>query len=161
MALHSRSLRLLSAATAAALSTGCASTTIIRSDPPGATLYVDGSKVGKTPYTYSDTKTISSTTRLRLKKEGYEEFETLMTRNEQFQVDACIGGAFFFVPFLWVMGYNPERTYELTPLQGYPAPMYPQQPMYPQPMPPQQPEQEQPVLEQQQPLPPPPATPNL
>ena len=149
-------MRLLSATTAAALFTGCTSTTIIRSDPPGATLYIDGSKVGKTPYTYSDTKTISATTRIKLKKEGYEEFETLMTRNEQFQVDACIGGVFFFVPFLWVMGYNPERNYELTPLQGYPPPMY-QQPMYQQPMPPQQ----QPMQEEQQPLPPPPATPNL
>ena len=146
MSLHSRSTRLVATASAIALSTGCASTTVIRSDPEGATLYIDGSKVGKTPYTYSDTKTISSTTRLQLKKDGYEDFETVMTRNERFQVDACIGGAFFFIPYLWVMGYNPERTFELTPIPGNPAmhqPTYPQQP------------------EQQQTTPPPPPAPNL
>jgi hypothetical protein len=161
MSLHSRSTRLVAATTAIALSTGCASTTIIRSDPEGATLYIDGSKVGKTPYTYSDTKTISSTTLLKLKKDGYEDFQTLMTRNERFQLDACIGGAFFLVPFLWVMGYNPERTFELTPIQGSPAnvqPMYPQQPQQPM----QQPQQPMPQQPQQQtPPPPPPATPNL
>jgi hypothetical protein len=158
-------MRLVSAATLVAFSAGCASTTIIRSDPSGATVYIDGSKVGKTPYTYTDTKTISSTTRIKLKKQGYEEFETLMVRNEQFQADACIGGVFFLVPFLWVMGYNPERNYELSPLQGAPMqqPMYqqpmPQQPMYQQPQQPmQQPQQPQQPMS---PPPPPPATPNL
>jgi hypothetical protein len=41
------------------------------------------------------------------------------------------------VPFLWVMGYQPDHNYELTPLAGgAPAqqPVYPEQ--APQPMPP-------------------------
>lgn len=156
MSLHSRSTRLIAAASAVALSTGCASTTVIHSDPEGATLYIDGSKVGRTPYTYSDTKTLGATTRIQLRKDGYEDFETVMTRNEQFQADACIGGVFFFIPYLWVMGYNPERNFELTPIQGDPAmlqPMYPEQPYPQQPMEPQQ----QPM----EPPPPPPPAPNL
>lgn len=148
-------------------SVGCASSTVIRSDPSGATVYIDGSKMGKTPYTYSDTKTVSSNTRIKLKKEGYEDFEITMTRNEQFEVGACIGGFFFLVPFLWVMGYNPERNYELTPLAGAPMQQYPQQPQYqqqppqqyPQPQqypPPQQYPQPQQPPQQMSPPPPPP-----
>jgi hypothetical protein len=33
-------------------------------------------------------------------------------------VGAIIGGIFVFVPFLWVMKYNPTHTYELTPSSG-------------------------------------------
>jgi hypothetical protein len=33
-------------------------------------------------------------------------------------VGAIIGGIFVFVPFLWVMKYNPTHTYELTPRSG-------------------------------------------
>jgi hypothetical protein len=111
-------LRFMAASTALMFSAGCASTTIIRSDPTGATLYVDGSKVGKTPYTYSDTKIVSSTTRIKLKKEGYEELESAITRNEKLEIGPCIGGVFLLVPFLWVMGYQPEHNYELSPLSG-------------------------------------------
>lgn len=108
----------MAASTALVFSAGCTSATIIRSDPSGATVYVDGSRVGKTPYTYSDTKMVSSTTHIKLKKDGYEDFETLLVRNEEFQLGPCIGGAFLIVPFLWVMGYHPEHNYELSPLSG-------------------------------------------
>ncbi|MET0405957.1 MAG: PEGA domain-containing protein [Cystobacter sp.] len=97
------------------LGAGCASTTIIRSTPQGANVYIDGSKVGKTPYTYSDTKIVGSSTRVRLALEGFEDFETVISRSEEFQVGPCIGGAFLLVPWLWIMGYNPERNYELQP----------------------------------------------
>jgi PEGA domain-containing protein len=119
MSLHSRvAVRLMAASTALVLSSGCVSATVIRSEPSGATVYVDGSRVGKTPYTYADTKTVSSVTRIRLRKEGYEDFEALLVRNEQFEAGPCVAGAFFLVPLLWVMGYQPEHTYELTPLSG-------------------------------------------
>lgn len=146
----------MAASAALVLSTGCVSATVIRSEPSGATVYIDGSKVGRTPYTYADTKTAGTITRIRLRKEGYEDFETLLVRNEEFQAGPCIGGALFLVPLLWVMGYQPEHNYELTPLSGnapmqqpvYPGqPAYPEQPMYPE----QQPGQ---------PLPPPPPPPS-
>jgi hypothetical protein len=112
----------MAACTALAFSAGCVSSTVIRSDPSGATVYIDGSKVGRTPYIHSDTKTVSSTTTVKLRREGYEDFETLFVRNEEFQLGPCIGGFFTLVPFLWVMGYKPERNYELTPLaDGVPS----------------------------------------
>ncbi|HEX8441263.1 PEGA domain-containing protein [Archangium sp.] len=110
-----RFLRLTAASTALVFSVGCASTTIIRTEPGEANLYIDGSKVGKTPYTYEDTKVVGSSTRVRITKEGYKDFETVLKRDEEFQVGPCIGGFFFLVPWLWIMGYKPEHTYELTP----------------------------------------------
>jgi hypothetical protein len=121
-------------------STACASSTVIRSEPSAATVYIDGSKVGQTPYIYTDTKTVSSTTRVKLRREGYEDFETIIVRNEEFQLGPCIGGFFVLVPFLWVMGYKAERTYELEPLSGAPAQPQQQQPepyiLPPPPLPP-------------------------
>jgi hypothetical protein len=108
-------MRFVAASTALMLTVGCTSSTIIRSEPSGASVYIDGSKLGKTPYTYSDTKIVGSSTHLKLKMEGYEEFDTVFRRDEEFQVGPCIGGAFFLFPFLWVMGYRPEHVYELTP----------------------------------------------
>ncbi|ADO75828.1 uncharacterized protein STAUR_8073 [Stigmatella aurantiaca DW4/3-1] len=107
------SQRLVAASLLLTFSVGCTSSTLIRSEPSGAAVYIDGSRVGSTPYTHSDTKTVGSSTRVRLKKEGYEDFEAVISRNEQFEVGPCIGGVFLLVPFLWVMGYNPEHSYEL------------------------------------------------
>jgi len=108
----------MAACTALVFSAACASSTVIRSEPSGATVYIDGSKVGQTPYIHTDTKTVSSTTRVKLRREGYEDYETIIVRNEEFQLGPCIGGFFVLVPFLWVMGYKAERTYELEPMNG-------------------------------------------
>jgi hypothetical protein len=112
-----RFTRLVAASTALLFTVGCASTTMIRSEPGEANVYIDGSKVGQTPYLYSDTKIVGSVTNIRLSKEGYQDFETFMKRDEEFQVGPCIGGAFVWPVWLWVLGYKPERTYELTPLK--------------------------------------------
>lgn len=50
--------------------------------------------------------------------EGYEDFNTVLSRNEQVDVGAVVGGIFTWIPFLWVMGYDPMHTYELTPVKG-------------------------------------------
>jgi hypothetical protein len=94
---------------------GCSSGTIIRSDPSGATVYIDGSKAGTTPYYHSDIKMVGDRTSVKLEKEGYEEFETSFTRSEEFQLPQFIGGLFFPISLMWVMGYHPERTYTLSP----------------------------------------------
>lgn len=98
--------------------TACASTTAINSEPSGATLYLNGEKVGTTPYTHSDTKIIGSTNMVVLKKEGYQDFSTAFSRNENANVGAIIGGVFVLVPFLWAMDYKPSYTYELQSLKG-------------------------------------------
>jgi hypothetical protein len=98
------------------LLSGCASTTIINSAPNGAKVYIDGEPVGNTPYTYTDTKIVGSTTPVRLVKDGYEDYNTLLKRNEEANVGAIIGGIFLLFPFLWTMDYKASHTYELTPV---------------------------------------------
>ncbi len=99
----------------AILLTSCASTTMIQSTPSGAKIYLDGQPVGSTPYRHSDTKIVGSTTTVKLVKEGYEPLNTSFSRDEQVDVGAIIGGLFVWIPFLWVMKYNPIHTYELSP----------------------------------------------
>jgi hypothetical protein len=96
---------------------GCSSTTLITSDPPGAKLSINGVSVGKTPYTHSDTRIVGSTLMIKLEKDGYEPLNTTISRDERVDVGAIIGGLFVLVPFLWTMQYNPQHSYELSPLK--------------------------------------------
>ncbi len=99
--------------------TSCSSTTLIQSTPHGAKVYVDGEPVGTTPYSHTDTKIVGSTTTLKLEKEGYETFNTTISRNEEVDVGAIIGGLFVWIPFLWTMKYKPTHTYEMVPASDY------------------------------------------
>lgn len=94
----------------------CSSTTVIRSEPPGATLYLNGERVGTTPYTHTDTKVVGSQNIVELQLEGHETLITTFSRTEEADAGAIIGGFFLFFPFLWTMKYKPVRTYELAPL---------------------------------------------
>ncbi len=96
---------------------GCASSTLIQSYPPGAKVYIDGQPVGKTPYLYTDTKIVGTTTNIDLVKDGYQPLYAAITRDEQVNVGAIIGGFICWFPFLWTMEYNPTHNYELIPLQ--------------------------------------------
>ncbi|SRR5690554_5354640 len=100
----------------AVLFASCSSSTLIQSDPSGAKVYMNGEYKGTTPYSYSDTKIVGSTTEIRLEKEGFEPLYTFLSRDESADVGAIIGGLFFLFPFLWTMKYNPTHTYELRPL---------------------------------------------
>jgi len=97
--------------------TGCTSTTVIKSVPEGATVYLNGERVGTTPYILSDTKIVGSSNSITLKKEGYRDFDAVFSKTEEADVGAIIGGVLVLVPFLWTMGYKPTHTYELTPLR--------------------------------------------
>jgi len=112
---------------------GCSSSTVIRSNPTGARVFLDGSYVGTTPYTLSDRKIVSSSTSIRLEYPGLQPYTTSISRSEEFSVLACIGGIFLLVPFLWIMDYKGEHTYDLATAQpGFaPPPMPP--PMAPPP----------------------------
>ena len=96
----------------------CASTTTIRAiDQNGdvdknVKIYVDGSYQGKGKISYSDSKIVGSTTKVKLKKEGCKSDVRNISRSEKIHIGALIGGFFFFVPFLWIMGYNPMHSYE-------------------------------------------------
>ena len=95
------------------LFSSCASTTMIQSNPSEAKVYLDGESVGSTPYTMRDTKIVGSTTTVVLKKEGYEDFVTSISRNEEVDAGAIIGGIFLLFPFLWTMKYKPIHNYDL------------------------------------------------
>lgn len=100
------------------LLSSCSSTTLIRSSPGEAKLFLNEEYVGQTPYTHRDTKIVGSTTLVRIEKEGYESFRTSFSRDENADVGAIIGGLFFLFPFLWTMKYKPERNYLLVPLKS-------------------------------------------
>lgn len=118
---------------AVALFGACTSSTVINSRPQGAKVYLNGEYVGMTPYVMSDTKITGSSTMVRLEYPGYEPTNTTIVRNEEFDVGACIGGVFLLVPFLWIMGYRAQHTYELRPGGGYPPAAYPPGGGYPPP----------------------------
>lgn len=99
--------------TAIALMGACTSTTVINTEPQGTKVYADGQLLGTAPVTYSDTKIVGAVTNITLKKPGCKDANYVLTRSEKFEVGPCIGGVFVLVPFLWVMGYNPQRTYEM------------------------------------------------
>lgn len=101
----------------AILLTSCASSTLIQSNVTGATVYIDNQKKGTTPYSYSDTKIVGSMTNITLKKEGFQDLNVVLTRNERADVGAIIGGIFVFFPFLWTMQYDPVHNYEMSPMQ--------------------------------------------
>lgn len=94
----------------------CSSNTLIESRPPGANLYMNGAYVGTTPYRHSDTKVVGTSTDLRFEKDGYETLQIWLTRNEEADPGAIIGGIFFLFPFLWTMKYQPSHIYDLQPL---------------------------------------------
>ena len=114
--MRSNSIKYISAMTMTALLCSCASTTQIRSTPPGATLFIEGEKVGQTPYTYSDTHIVGSVVHAKLTKPGFEDLNVAFTRSEEPDVGAIIGGVVAFVPFLWTMKYKPEHSYEMVSL---------------------------------------------
>jgi len=95
--------------------TSCASTTIFQTVPTDAKLYLNEEFVGTTPYTYTDTKIIGATTLVRIEKEGYAPLYTTISRNEEADVGAIIGGFLLLAPFLWTMKYKPTHTYEIMP----------------------------------------------
>jgi hypothetical protein len=106
----------------------CVSSTVIRSNVPGAKVFLDGAYVGVTPYVMSDTKIVGSGTQVRVEAPGFAPTNLMIHRSEEFDVTACIGGVFLLVPFLWIMGYRAEHDVELQPGYGPPqgAPSYPQ-----------------------------------
>ena len=57
------------------LISSCASNTMIQTNADEADLYLNGEKVGKTPYKHRDTKIVGRTTEVRLEKEGYESYQ--------------------------------------------------------------------------------------
>jgi hypothetical protein len=102
---------------------GCASSTVLQTQPPGARVMVDGVAVGQTPYTLTDSKIVGSRTQLRFEYPGYAPLDVILTRNEEVDVLPLIGGFICLVPFLWVLRYQTFHVYQMQP--PGPAPAFP------------------------------------
>ena len=96
---------------------GCASATLIKSNPPGAKLYLDGQLKGETPYTYADRAAAGTMKSVTLKKEDYKDF-TGHVKREVLSVGALIGGIFFLIPLIWILEYPPEYIFEMEKVEG-------------------------------------------
>lgn len=92
---------------------GCSSATLIKSEPTGAKVYLNDNYVGNTPYKMQDSKISFARTSVRLEREGYKTLETYITKDEDVNVGAIVGGIILWFPFLWTMSYLPEHIYEL------------------------------------------------
>jgi hypothetical protein len=91
---------------------GCSSTTMVRTDDSAAKIYVDGEYKGKGAITISDTKIVGATSMIKIQKQGCEPQTVALSRNEELDVGALIGGLFVLIPFLWIMRYKPDHTFE-------------------------------------------------
>lgn len=97
----------------------CASTTTIQAIDAeddrvdrNVKIYVDGMYKGSGEVVYSDTKILGSSSQVALRKKGCRTQTKTLSRSEQAQVGAIIGGIFFLPLFLWAMGYHPLHTYQ-------------------------------------------------
>ncbi len=100
------------------LFSSCMSTTMIQTQPPGADIYIDGVKTGKTPQRMTNDKTILECTKIKMEKEGYETLNTEICRNEEVDPGPIIAGLLVWFPFLWAMKYHPEHFYVLQESQS-------------------------------------------
>lgn len=117
-------LRLFKSGTAlimaiAILFSSCSSTTTIKSSPDNAKLYLNDEYVGTTPYKHTDTKVLGSVTHIRIEKNGYETFTTIMVKDEEVNPGAIVGGLFLLFPFIWTLEYKPNHFYELKEVGNY------------------------------------------
>ena len=94
---------------------GCTSTTLLKSNPPGAKLQVGGQVVGETPRFYTDKAVAGTVKTVTLKKEGYKDLDGYIKRNK-FSVPMLIGGIFLIVPFIWILEYPSQYNFEMEKL---------------------------------------------
>jgi len=105
-------MKTLSILIIAILLSGCAIPTVIKSNPEGATVYIENVEMGKTPLTYSDKEIILSQKNIRLEMNGYKSFSSVI-KKDKLKVGPLVGACFVGVPALWMLGYEEEYTFEL------------------------------------------------
>jgi PEGA domain len=94
---------------------GCASTTLVKSNPPGAKIQIGGQVIGETPQFYTDKAVAGTVKTVTLKKEGYKDLDSYIKR-EKFSVPNLIGGIFLLVPFIWILEYPSQYNFKMEKL---------------------------------------------
>ncbi len=94
------------------LLSGCASSTLINSIPPGAKVYVDGQYLGHAPVKQKDAAILGSFKDVVLKKDGYRD-QSGTIRKDEIRFLPLIAGIWLIIPWLWVTGYPDQYTFEL------------------------------------------------
>jgi hypothetical protein len=103
---------------AAALATGCTSSTIINSRPSGANVVVDGQNLGQTPAQWSETVWAGTKNNVRLSMPGYND-TTATIAADQWSVGRVIASVLCFLPgLLWSTDYRPSYEFALQPAAG-------------------------------------------
>jgi hypothetical protein len=92
---------------------GCSSTTIIQTEPSGASVYLNEKHVGTSPYEMKDKKITGTCTNLKLEMPGYKTIYQTICKDEQLNPGALIGGIFVVIPYLWILEYYPVHYYVL------------------------------------------------
>ena len=102
---------------------GCAESTIIRSNPPGARVSINGRLEGTTPMTFTVSRSqfADQAFQARLERQGYEPFEA--TLHKQVCGGRVVGGIFSLgISFIFKRPscFSDPQTFSLTPLAGEP-----------------------------------------
>lgn len=96
---------------------GCASTTVIQSEPAGAQVRIDGMPVGNTPVTFTDNAVwLWTSHQVSLERKGYDPYHTML--NAQVSPLYLILGLLCLLPFLVVGEYRPSYMYVMVKKQA-------------------------------------------
>jgi hypothetical protein len=96
---------------AAALLAGCSSSTTIRVWDAEARIYIDGEYQGMGETRYSDRKLAFTTLDVAVRKDGCEEQNYRIRRNERPDYGAIVFGYYLAVPMLWLSQYKDYHSY--------------------------------------------------
>jgi hypothetical protein len=97
---------------AAALLAACSSSTTIRVTDPEARIYVDDEYQGMGETHIRDRKLAFTTLDVSVRKDGCEEQNYRIRRNERPDVGAIVFGYYLGVPMLWLSQYKDHHNYE-------------------------------------------------
>ncbi len=113
MGMGKRAGRMVALAVALCVAAGCASTTVIHSQPECAAVYIDNVKYGVTPLRYSDRALAWSSKSVRLEKAGYRPVQATIKKDSV--ATGPLLGSVLILPGLWAWGYPDEYSFELEP----------------------------------------------
>jgi hypothetical protein len=94
---------------------GCASTTVLSTQPPGATVQLDGMMLGQTPFTFTETVSVFTKHMLVMRKDGFEDLSATI-QPDQWQAGKIVLSILCFVPGLfWSTEYPPAYNFVMVP----------------------------------------------